>query len=65
MEVSAHYPEVKFCINENGIFDITTFKHPGGQYIAHMIYGRDLGRFITGSYHLEEYAQQEMLKARV
>lgn len=56
-EVQAKFfHDVKFCINENSIFDISTFKHPGGQYIATKIYGRDVGRFITGSYHLEEYA---------
>jgi cytochrome b involved in lipid metabolism len=55
-EVLAHYPDFKFCIYKNSLYDITDFKHPGGQYLMHKIYGRDVSRFLTGSYHLEEYS---------
>ena len=56
-EVIAHYPDFKWCIYKNSLYDITDFKHPGGQYLMHRIYGRDVSRFLTGSYHLEEYAE--------
>ncbi len=38
------------------MYDLTDFKHPGGQYIMCKTYGRDVSRFLTGSYHLEEYS---------
>jgi cytochrome b involved in lipid metabolism len=54
-EIKKVYPDIHWCLMGNSIYDITNFKHPGGQYIVNQIYGRDVGRFIFGCYSLENY----------
>ena len=54
-EIREKHPNIHWCIFGNYVYDISEFVHPGGQYIMQKIYGREVGRFMYGSYHLEEF----------
>lgn len=44
---------MKWVILDTQIYDISGFKHPGGNYIIEQIKGREIGRFFYGISGLE------------
>ena len=48
------FPKMKFAYLYNRIYDLTSFEHPGGDFIIPRITGREVGRFLNGAYYLEE-----------
>ena len=48
------YPDLKWVMYGNRIFDITDFTHPGGQYIWDRLGNRDISRFFCGNFRFEE-----------
>ena len=41
----------------NSVYDITEFRHPGGQFLVDKCRGRDVGRFMFGGYMLEPFSK--------
>jgi hypothetical protein len=53
------YPKIHWCTFGNLVLDITEFSHPGEPSNTKKCYGRDVQRFLIGSYHLEEFGNRE------
>lgn len=47
------FPNLKFVIFNNSVYDITDFRHPGGDFLLSQVTGREIGRFLYGIYNLE------------
>ena len=41
---------LKWLMVHNTIYDISTFTHPGGNFIYANCFGREVSRFLNGSY---------------
>jgi len=52
-ELIRNFPRIKFAYLFNRIYDLTSFDHPGGNFIISSVKGRELGRFMYGAYSLE------------
>ena len=51
--VKSNFPEVKWVLYGNSIVDMSNFLHPGGNFIMEEVWGREISRFLNGSYALE------------
>lgn len=48
-------PSVKWVVYNSGVYDVTSFVHPGGQYLIQPVIGKEIGRYMNGSLPLEGY----------
>ena len=51
--VKTNFPELKWASYGNHIIDMSSFLHPGGNFIIEEVWGREISRFLNGSYALE------------
>lgn len=54
-QILAAVPSVKWIIYNQGVYDITGFQHPGGQFLINPIIGKEVGRYLNGSLPLEGF----------
>jgi cytochrome b involved in lipid metabolism len=47
------FTNFKFVIFNNSVYDISDFRHPGGDFLLSQVLGREIGRFLYGIYNLE------------
>ncbi len=47
------FPKIKWVQLGNGIYDLTDWVHPGGNFIIEACIGREVGRYFYGNYSLE------------
>lgn len=69
------YPNIKYVLYKDGIYNISQIAHPGGHFIFISVNGRDVSRFLVGAYPLESttmqsykhspYAMQLLLKNKI
>lgn len=52
-EIVKAFPNIKWVMVNNEIYDLTNFQHPGGNFIIEQCVGREVGRFFFGAYGLE------------
>lgn len=49
------YPNLLFVLYRDYLIDLTGVIHPGGTFMNYQVRGREISRFINGSYNLETY----------
>ncbi|EAS06748.2 DOMON domain protein (macronuclear) [Tetrahymena thermophila SB210] len=54
-QIKAALPNLKWVIYNQGVYDISNFVHPGGQFIINEIIGKEIGRYMIGAFPLEGY----------
>lgn len=54
------YPDLKWVMLGNRIYDITGLIHPGGQYVWDKLNRRDISRFFAGNYRFEEISSADI-----
>ncbi|KAL4484234.1 hypothetical protein ABPG72_003518 [Tetrahymena utriculariae] len=54
-QIIAALPNLKWVIYNQGVYDITDFIHPGGQFIIKEVIGKEIGRYMLGAFSLEGY----------
>lgn len=52
-EILSELPHLKWVILDNNVYDLGNFFHPGGNFIIEAARGREVGRFLYGSYGIE------------
>ncbi|KAL4488438.1 hypothetical protein ABPG72_013006 [Tetrahymena utriculariae] len=52
-EIIEAYPNINYVIYKDNIYSIDKISHPGGKFIFNSVHGRDISRFMNGSYSLE------------
>ena len=55
MTIIKKYPEIKWCMIGNSLYDFSNWQHPGGNYLIEKTKGRDCSAFFFDGYGLEEY----------
>jgi len=53
---------MKWAMLDDKVFELNEFTHPGGNFILNEIQGREVGRFIYGSYPLESVPEATLHK---
>ncbi|KAL4435821.1 hypothetical protein ABPG74_015789 [Tetrahymena malaccensis] len=54
-QIIAALPNLKWVIYNQGVYDISEFVHPGGQFIIKEVIGKEIGRYMLGALPLEGY----------
>ena len=49
-----NFPQIKWVILGNSVYDLTNWIHPGGNFIIQACVGREVGRYFYGGHALEE-----------
>jgi len=57
-DIINQYPEVKWVIYGNKVYDMTGWIHPGGNFLIEAVVGREISRFLHGAYGLESTSMQ-------
>ncbi|KAL4443103.1 hypothetical protein ABPG74_002170 [Tetrahymena malaccensis] len=52
-DIIESYPNINYVIYKDNIYTIDKISHPGGKFIFNSVRGRDISRFMNGSYGLE------------
>jgi hypothetical protein len=52
-EIVQAYPNTRWVIYGNRVYDVTNWIHPGGNFILGQVTGREISRFLHGAYGLE------------
>ncbi|EAR85450.2 DOMON domain protein (macronuclear) [Tetrahymena thermophila SB210] len=52
-EIISTYPNMNYVIYKDNIYSLDKISHPGGKFIFNSVRGRDVSRFMNGSYGLE------------
>ena len=51
--IKSNFPKLKWALYGNYVIDMTNIVHPGGNFIIEETWGREVSRFLNGSYALE------------
>ena len=57
-----YIPGYKWALYGNRILDLENWAHPGGNFIIQQIIGREVSRFLLGSYPLESHVKTKRWK---
>ena len=52
-KILADFPKIKWVQLGNGVYDLSNWVHPGGNFIIEACIGREVGRYFYGNYALE------------
>lgn len=50
--IKEEYPDTRYVMYKDRVYDVSRLLHPGGMYIIEHVIGEEISRYIHGAYGL-------------